>query len=354
MEIINTKKEWGNILTTYFQDLRDIYYEYEYFDFYAKSFKTQLEGLLWEDENVKIFWTHLIRDIKTLEIFNKFNYFDLTTPYGSGGPLISVKTTHSDKLKKSLSLFFEEYKQYALKHNYVCEYISFHPFLDNWKPFKGLFDIQFINDIIVLDLTQDIEEICKKMDKKARYYTRKALEEFKNIFIVNNPSDEEIKDFLSIYYDTMDRNQAAEKYYFPFDFIKKHFKLNALLVCCKNDEDILASCAIFLKGTHIMHYHLSASNYYFKSSPSRAVLWKAIEQAKMSGLKWFHFGGGVEKNDSLFHFKKGFSKTFRDYYRGRIIFNKKIYQELCSLNRFSNENPDFYPLYRAGIQKNVI
>ena len=103
-----------------------------------------------------------------------------------------------------------------------------------------------------------------------------------------------------------------------------------------------------------MHYHLSATNYNVKNPPSRAVIWHAIEWAKEKGLKWFHLGGGVGKEDNLFHFKKGFSETYFKFYIGEIVHNDEIYQKLTLLNPNAKKEPGFFPSYRAGISKNII
>lgn len=354
MDKINTKTEWNSILKVHFLDLSDIYFDYDYFDLYAKTYNSKVEGLFWEDENLKIFWTHLIREIKRIKTYENYDFFDLVTPYGYGGPLIINKTNKLKSLKNSIKIFFEEYKKYSLDNNCVCEFIRFHPIFKNCELFTEIFNIQYLNDVVVVDLNQDYQDIWKNMTKTTRYYTRKALKEFEKFIIVDNPSDVEISDFLSLYNDTMDKNKATKKYYFPFDFIKKHFEFGALLIYCKDKNDTLGSSAMFLKGTWIMHYHLSSTNYLFENSPSRGVLWKAIELSKENGLKWFHFGGGRASNDSLFDFKKGFSKTYLPFYMGKIIFNTKIYNELSLQNSFAKQNPNFFPLYRVGYDENII
>jgi len=354
MNVINKKDDWNYVLSKNFPELRDIYFEYDYFNLYAKAFNAKSEGLFWSDDNIKVFWTHLIRYIKKIGLYKDFNYFDLVTPYGYGGPLIFKKTENEENVKKSLKKFFDEYIEIAKKNNYICEFIRFHPLLKNWEPFKELIDSIYLNDIIVLDLTQDYEDIWRNMAKKTRYYTKKALEEFEEIIVTDNPSDGEINDFVSLYSKTMDKNKAPRKYYFSFDFIKKHFNFKTLLIYCKNKDNILGSSAMFIEGKWIMHYHLSSTNYYFKTSPSRAVLWTAIKRAKEKGLRWFHFGGGRATNDSLFDFKKGFSKNYLPFYIGKIIFNEEIYNKLNALNPLSIENPNFFPLYRVGYDKEII
>lgn len=354
MEVLKDKESWTKILDTHFQDLIDVYFEYEYFDLYAKSFKVIPEAYFWEDDNIKIFWSHLIRSIDKIELFKDYNYNDLVTPYGYGGPLVIKKTENLEAIKISLESFMKIYFQFAIEQNYVCEFIRFHPIIKNWESLGGLINIEYLNDTVLLDLTQSYEEICQNMAKKTRYYTRKALNEFKDIQITENPSESEINDFTLLYNKTMEKNQAVQKYFFTNKFIADHYKFDNLLIYCRDVHKVIGAEAIFLKGTYTMHYHLSATNYDFQYPPSRAVLWKAIEWAKKNGFKWFYFGGGVSRNDSLFHFKKGFSKTYLPFYIGDITFNKKIYSELCKINPLSGENPNYFPSYRIGYDKTII
>lgn len=354
MEILKDKESWTKLIRNHFQKLRDVYFEYDYLELFAKSYKVVPEAIFWEDENLKLFWVHLIRNISNIEIFKEYNYYDLITPYGYGGPLIINKCEDKEELKNSLRIFIEEYKKYALEKHYVCEFIRFHPILKNWERLEGLINIRYLNDTVALDLTQSYEEIWRNITKKTRYYIRKALKEFEDHQIVEHPSEKEIEDFSLLYNKTMVKNKAAKKYFFSTKFIADHYEFDNLLIYCRNQDKIIGSSAILLKGNFIMHYHLSATNYDFPNPPSRAVLWKAIEWAKENGYKWFHFGGGRGVNDSLFEFKKGFSTTILPFHISKLIFNFEVYDELNSLNPLSNENSDFFPLYRVGFDIEIV
>ncbi len=345
---------WNEIIETSFQEHSDVYFNFEYFELYSKYYDVKPEGIFWEDDNVKIFWSHLIRNLHKIEPLKKYNYKDFITPYGYGGPLIYPKNNQKGDVQKSIQKFFKDYYNWAQANNYICEFIRFHPILENWKYLKGIIEVNYINDVVAIDLTESIEQIWRNMSKNTRYYSKKVQEEFEDIIIIKNPSKNEIDEFVSLYNETMDKNKASKKYYFSIDFIKDHFKLGTLLIYCKNKDNVLGSSAMFLKGSKMMHYHLSATNYNFKISPTRAILWSAINRAKESGLKWFHLGGGRAENDSLFQFKKGFSKIIFPFHIGKIIFNNKVYDELTSLNSFSKQNPNFFPLYRVGYDDTIL
>jgi len=354
MELIYNREDWNKKIKDYFNEYEDIYFKYEYFELFAKSFGHKPEALFWKDNNICVFWSHLVRKINEIDIFKEDNYYDLITPYGYGGPLISYKTENKVKVAESVNEFFEIYKKFALKNNYVSEFIRFHPIFVNWKEFEELFETLYLNDVVILDLTQNQDDICNNMAKKTRYYTRKALQDFERIITTDSPSEKEIEEFLNLYHDTMDKNKASSKYYFTKSFIKDHFDFKTLLIYCKNQSGVIGSSGLFLEGKSIIHYHLSSSNYQFKTSPARVVLWNAIIWAKEQGIKTFHFGGGRAKNDSLFYFKKGFSNTQIPFYIGKIIFNSNLYNELVDKNTLIQRDPTFFPLYRVGYDNTIV
>lgn len=354
MEIINDKAKWDNVIKSKFSNLNDIYFAYDYFNLFVTTYHTKPEGILWEDDFIEIFWTHLVRDINKIEYFKNTNYFDLVTPYGYGGPLIVIKQNNIKEVKKSTFNFFKEYSNLMNNKNRISEFIRFHPLFRNCELFKEVFPVKYSNQVVAIDLTQEYEDIWKNMAKNTRYYTRKALKEFENNDITKTPSESKINEFVKLYNSTMAKNYASRKYYFSRDFIENHFKSNCLYIECKDNKGETGAISLFLKGKDIMHYHLSATNYNFKNSPSRAVIWYAIEWAKENGLKWFHLGGGVGKEDNLFQFKKGFSNTYFKFYMGQIIHNNEVYQKLTSFNPNTERDPNFFPNYRAGINVNII
>ena len=354
MNIIDNRMEWNKLIKDQFWNLDDIYFKYDYFDLFTETYKAKPEGIFWEDDVVEIFWTHLVREINKVEYFKDTDYLDLVTPYGYGGPLIKIKKKNISEVKNSISNFFNQYTNAMKEKNRISEFIRFHPLFNNWELFKEIFPVIYLNQVVAIDLTQNFDDIWKNMTKSTRYYTRKGLKEFIKVNITQNPSELEIENFVNLYSETMDKNQASQKYYFSKEFIKNHFKSNCLFIECKNDNEIIGAISLFLIGSKIMHYHLSATNYNIKNPPSKAVLWHAIEWAKKKGLKWFHLGGGVGKEDNLFYFKKGFSKTYFKFYMGQIVHNNEIYQKLASLNPNIKDDPNFFPSYRVGIDENII
>jgi len=294
----------------------------------------------------------LIRNVSEIECFKDFKYYDLTTPYGYGGPLIVTKA--KDKINGSLKEFFAEYENFALKNDYISEFIRFHPLLGNWEFFNKFFDVKYSNDVVIVDLSKELNEIWENIKKGHKYNIKKSMREGCEVEITTDVSPKKIENFIEIYYLTMNKNKAPKKYYFSKEFISDHFNLlNVILIEVKYKNEVIGT-SIFICGDKMIHYHLSGATYDFKGLyPSDITLWEAIKWAKKNGFKYLHLGGGLGRNDSLFEFKRSFSKIASPFYIGRKIFNMEIYQRLLILNPESSSS-DYFPAYRQGFNEKII
>lgn len=353
MKSITGKKEWNKILDENF-NTKDLYFKYEYFDLYKRHYGASPECIFWENKYLKVFWPHLIRDVSKLTEFEDFKFYDLTTPYGYGGPIINLKTADKIKIKQSIISFFENYKNYALKNNYICEFIRFHPVFKNVKLFNEIFNVEYLNDVIILDLSLDLEKICKGIRKGHKYSIKKSIREGCYIKFIKAPSKEDINNFIEFYHSTMDRNYASKKYYFSADFINDHFNLlNTILVQAKYKNKVIGA-SMFIYGDDIIHYHLSGTlNNSRNLYPSHLILFELIKWSKENNFKYLHLGGGRGKNDSLFEFKRGFSKLTFPFHIAKLIFDNKIYEKLTKLNK-KVDSTDYFPKYRYGLDKKII
>ena len=95
--VIEGQKKWNNLILNKFPSSNDIYYDYNYFNIFKRGYDVDFEAVYWEDENICIFWPHLIRDISSLTLYSNYYVKDLITPNGYGGPLINFKTKHKGK-----------------------------------------------------------------------------------------------------------------------------------------------------------------------------------------------------------------------------------------------------------------
>ena len=104
--------------------------------------------------------------------------------------------------------------------------------------------------------------------------------------------------------------------------------------------------AVVLLADRFAHYHLSSSlRDYFSYAPNNM-----LRHAVISGLlrqRWtrLHFGGGrgPDPKDSLFKFKRMFSKQEAQFYIGSFIADEAVYESLRS--DWVRANPDKVAAY---------
>ncbi|NFN92762.1 GNAT family N-acetyltransferase [Clostridium botulinum] len=314
-------KKWNEYLELLPQHLQDIYYTSNYYKLYERNGDGKAKLFIYrEDEKIAIN-SFMLNEIKKYNLDEK--YYDIESAYGYGGPLTN---SHDETF---LINFENEFLKYCNDNNIVAEFIRFHPIIKNQKIFKKNIEILHNRTTVYLDLTKGIEEIWQDdIKSKNRNMIRKAKKNGVNIQISNDYNE-----FKKIYSITMDKVSASNYYYFNdqyYDIVKKND--NYILLNATKNNTIIAS-AIFIQYGEYFHYHLAGSLHeYLKFSPNNLLLWEAIKLACNRGMKCFHFGGGLEDslNDNLFKFKSSFSKNTTDFFIGKRIHNKPIYDYLIS------------------------
>lgn len=328
----------------------DIYFEEKYVEL---SLLLEEEGsevfiYSYEDENGKISNYVIKRPINIKIDDNK--YFDIITPYGYGGPIIEyINQDIKDAKLKLLENFEKDFTRTCIKNNIIAEFVRFHPIIENALDFKKMYEPQF--------LQHTVRTICDKgrpfeieFSKSAKKNIKKALEEGIYFEVLENQKD--INDFKKIYYDTMDRKEAKDFYYFSdeyFDFILNNFEGNYLIINIKTKENItIASGIYFIYNNKYIHTHLSGTKReYLIYSPAYLLRYALSEWAYNKGYELIHHGGGTspDLDNSLFLFKRRFTKTDPlDYYIAKKIYNNVVYERL--VKRTKTEESNFFPQYR--------
>ena len=167
--------------------------------------------------------------------------------------------------------------------------------------------------------------------------------------VVKAETEEEILEFVDIYYENMKRLDAKESYFFSKEYFLNFmnitdFDTDILLVKHLESNEFVAG-SMFVKTKNIVQYHLSGTRTeHLRLKPSKLFLDEMRLQATEQGYKVFNLGGGLgSEHDSLFEFKASFSKDFRTFKVWKHIVNQMVYDQL---SQFKNET-DFFPKYRS-------
>lgn len=347
LEIIKNqdKTKWNEIVKS-FPDY-DVYYLNEYIQPFLHVDKVEPVLIYFKDEKMELCYVVEKSDIADFKPFrNKIaqgEFFDLSTPYGYGGPLVKNFDL------KEIQTFFETLTRLANNENIVTQFIRFHPLIENHKFFEGFCDLKTLKKTVFLAL-DDEETIYKNMDLTCRRHVKKALKN--NITVSIDNSKEAQKSFIDLYLHTMKRNDAKDYYYFNNKFYEEMF-----LDLGKNSnlfnayyEGKIVSCAIILNCNKNLHYHLVASDKdYMDLCPNKLLVYEIARWGAKNGYKKLHMGGGNEPEDNLFNYKKSFNKNgLSDFYIGRNIFDIIKYDKLMHLRKNFDSEFNLQTPYMIG------
>ena len=342
--------EWDQVVKSF--DNYDVYY----LSSYLKAFKINGDGepalFFYQDKKIKAMNVVMKRDIATDERFtNKIpmnTLFDITTPYGYGGYLIEGDICDDSRLGN----LNDEYDLLCKKEGIVCEFVRFHPVLNNVNHLNGIYGILHLGRTVTINLDSQ-EYIWNSLTSKNRNVIRKAEKMGVKVYCGRDPKL--LEEFIPLYNKTMDKDEAKSYYYFKYEFydsILTDLKYNSLFFYAMYENKIIAMAIIMLaKGK--MHYHLSTTDVkYQRFAPSNLLLYEAACWGCEHGYNSFHLGGGLDsQEDSLFKFKAAFNKNSDTRFSiGRKIFDQNKYDELLNIRKLSSEfecNNSFFPKYRV-------
>lgn len=339
---IKISEHWNQQLDRFPIENRDIYFREEYIRLYETDTEKAVCCII-EDGDQCMLFPYLRRGFE----FEGREVYDFETAYGYGGPLWN----NAD----------EQFKETALKlmaeamkaQGYVAGFVRFHPLLQNQEGFDCIGRLLAERKTVAINLDQTIDEVWNnEIHSKNRNVIRKA-EKAGCHFIVDNQY-EHLADFIRLYDSTMDKLSADGFYYFDDNYYQQLVKgiPNSFLGCVMDAEDNIISSAIFMQSGPYGHYHLSGSDKnHLSLSPNNFMLWEAAKELQKRGVKRFHLGGGTnsDEENSLFLFKKRFSKDTCQFYIGKLIFNQELYDAICQ--DWEQKNPDKAELYKHHLLK---
>ena len=273
-------------------------------------------------------------------------YFDIVSPYGYGGPLIVDSQGDKNGLVRSYNAAFMEY---CNANNIISEFVRFHPILKNHIDFKDVYRTIHMRKTVVTYLDPEDDILLDHFSKSARKNINRAIREGVKVEVIEEPED--LSSFTEIYYDTMERNDADDYYYFPkeyFEGICRLLRDYTINVNIYVDNTRIASGVYFIYGK-IMQIHLSGTKReYLHLSPAYLLRYAAMNWAKDHGVEIVHHGGGTtnDPDDTLLRFKQRFSKDENiDYYVGQKIHNEEVYNKL--VHRACVKDKGYFPVYRG-------
>ena len=280
-------------------------------------------------------------------------YYDITTPYGYGGPWI--ETEERGRRTELLADYEEQFGDYCRQNDIVSEFVRFQPVAGNGRDFAPVYHSLLDRHTVGTDLTGD-DPIGEEFSRSARKSVRAALKAGASWRVIEHPTD--VTDFVRVYYSTMDRDNAREFYYFPREYFEKCVELfgdRIILVEVLFEGKVIAA-GFYILSDGVIHAHLSGTlKEYIHLSPAYITKYATALWGKEHGYRLVHYGGGTSRapDNSLYLFKRKFTReTLFDFYMGKKVWNREIYDRLCQLRGVASHGEraweaDFFPEYRS-------
>lgn len=332
---------WDSYLKNTPEERNDVYFQ----EAYVRLYETESEKancFVYQDNGHTLIFPFLERNFR----FGEDGFRDFETAYGYGGPICD--TNDITFIEKALKSF----KEKAIERNFVCGFIRFHPILQNWLGFDRIGSVINDRNTIAIDLQEGIEAAwMNEIHTKNRNVIKKG--EKLGLEFIADYDFTYLTEFKRLYDSTMDKLNAEAFYYFNDEYYKrlKEGLTNRFLAVVKYADKIVASAIIFFNGPY-GHYHLAGSDASsLNLAPNNFLLWNAAKELERRGVKLFHIGGGTDgtEDNSLYQYKKKFSKSSYQFSLGKIVFNSEVYSNLC--NEWEKSNPNKVEDYRNILMK---
>lgn len=330
---------WNQYLDTIPAELQDLYFREEY----VRLYETESEKaccFIYQDGDSIMLFPFLRREFQ----FKGNTYYDFETAYGYGGP---VSNDHSETFMKAA---LEAMSKKASSENYVCGFVRFHPLLENWDCFETVGRLIQDRKTIAIDLTGGIEATwMNEIHTKNRNVIKKG--EKNGLEFIVDENFTYLPEFEELYNSTMDKLEADGFYYFEPRYYEQLMDTiqNRFLGIVKHEGKVVAG-AIFFYQLPYGHYHLAGSDKSaLKLSPNNFLLWEAAKELTQRGIRHFHLGGGTDglEDNSLYQYKRKFSKHEYQFALGKMIFNPSLYEDICA--EWEAANPE-----KADRMKNIL
>jgi len=329
----------------------DFYHLPSYVGLDAQRMNATPEALLISDNERLFFVPYLLRSCNPLFPEMHEPIFDVVSPYGYPGILISDAGRDAGFAAEGLAAF----QSTLLGRNVCSAFLRMHPILGS--DFMTLFApgvFAAACDTVIVDLHTSKTDLLKKTRQGHRKRYNKCHRLGYTARIVSLVDVIEL--FVDLYNQTMDRVHATDNYYFDISYLLDLAHLPGVYCCVIESGSTIAAACIFFECDGIVNAHLGGTRTEFLSkSPFTMALLEAIFWAKSRGNRWLNLGGGVGgRFDSLFNFKSGFTDKRFPFFTSRLVINESKYQQLMCLKAQEMESspeaflsPGFFPAYRT-------
>lgn len=341
---LNDRKQWLEEL----ENVKELYPDLHYWPEYCGLFRDWGEARLfiYREGSASVIYPFLLRKVNLIPWLKgrlEEDLYDITSPYGYGGPLASTKADRS-----ILDNFYRCFSNYCERNNIITEFIRFHPLLGNHRLLEGHVEVERVSSVVYIDLTGSDEDIWSGYARNNRKNIKKAYREGLEVVLEETPAH--FNDFKSIYHHTLLRNQADQFYYFNdrfYDYIHVKLKGNFIYAHTLKGDRVISTELLLYNKTYIHSFLGGTLEQFYEVRPNNILKHEVVKWAKAKGIKYFLLGGGYRDGDGIFRYKCSFTRNGRlDFYVGKKLHNHKAVSILEEMMTVKNSVGSYFPAYR--------
>ena len=296
-------------------------------------------------EEARLTYPFFIRPLRGLPFTaaGKAEWGDLLSPEYTG-PVVQQPGIAPEE-------FRARFRACCVREKWIAEFAHLHP----WQSCAACLDpadVALDREIVYVDLTQPEERLWEaSLSRTCRKNIHRTQHEKVRIFAAT--SLEHIGEFHRIYTQTMDRNHALERYYFPLTFFAAFFEQmphNARFVLAEHAGQIIAATLYLHDATDVYAYLGGADHAFQQVRPTNGLTWETIRWAQEQGKKRLILGGGYKPDDGIFRFKSGFSPLRASFQVYRHVHQPEANRVMCAAwEEFHGRTlaGGYFPAYRT-------
>lgn len=315
---------WNNLLKNLPTEYNDVYLTPEFLSLFQEKDNDIVRCFVCEDEHGCALYPFLMTKINDSFPTLTEELYDIQAPYGFNG-MVSTNTAPT-----FLHKFSTTFETFCRDEKIVAELVRFNPILKN-QTFMPHLTTTNVLDNVSIDLTHGYDFIWRNsFEGKVRKAVRKAethhlaFEHYRG----SNVPDDKWTWFKKLYRETMKRNDARDYYYFSdafFSALPQALPDNSIIAFACHQGNPVSTQLVLFKGKVAYGYLGGTSSEAYNVSPNVYLFNKLVGILCELGLDYYSLGGGVTRHDSLYQYKKSFSRIASDQ---PICLGHKIHDEI--------------------------
>jgi sugar O-acyltransferase (sialic acid O-acetyltransferase NeuD family) len=291
--------------------------------------------------------------LRSVEASGGEAWSDATSVYGYAGPLAS----HVGLPASVLGSFQKRLTDALVARRVVTVFSRLHPLIPQRGMLAALGECRPEGETVSIDLTRSREEQWAHYRPSIR--TRIGKLRRAGLVGQRDRDKRHLAEFAEIYYQTMRRVKAHRSYLFEEEYFTRLASGlgEALELFVVTLDGAVVAGGLFTICGEIVQYHLGGTcDASLKLGPMSLLFDTVRLWATEEGARTMHLGGGVgSREDSLLHFKKGFSDRRHVFSTWRWVVEPDAYRSLCDRNDrrnaelgAPNASCDYFPRYRCS------